>query len=121
MTLKQKAGQLFVSWSLSRPAGGNHAQLRRWVEEVGLGGVILSLGTVADAAQLIPKLPAQAKIPLLVAGDFEGGVWFRLDGATELGNQMLVGATQDAGLAEEMGRVTGEEMRVADVHEPDVG
>lgn len=116
MTLEQKAGQLFVSWSLSRPSGDNHAQLLQWVEEVGLGGVILSLGTVGDAAQLIPKLQERAEIPLLLAGDFEGGVWFRLEGATELGNQMLVGATEDAGLAEAMGRVTGEEARALGFH-----
>ena len=103
LTLEQKAGQLFVSWSLSRSEGDNHEQLLRWVEEVGLGGVILSLGGVEDAATLIPKLQAAAKVPLLLAGDFEGGVWFRLRGATELGNQMLVGATGAAHLAEAWG------------------
>lgn len=116
LTLEQKAGQLFVSWSLSRSEGDNHEQLLRWVEEVGLGGVILSLGGVEDAATLIPKLQAAAKVPLLLAGDFEGGVWFRLRGATELGNQMLVGATGAAQLAEGMGRVTGEEAKALGFH-----
>ena len=116
LTLEQKAGQLFVCWSLSRPSGGNHEQLLRWVDEVGLGGVILSLGTCEDAATLIPKLQARADVPLLLAGDFEGGVWFRLEGATELGNQMLVGATGDAALAEAMGRVTGEEAKALGFH-----
>ena len=111
LSLEQRAGQLFVCWSLARPAGTNHEQLLRWVDDVGLGGVILSLGTCADAATLIPKLQARAEVPLLLAGDFEGGVWFRLEGATELGNQMLVGATADARLAEAMGRVTGEEAK----------
>ncbi|MCK5944681.1 MAG: serine hydrolase, partial [Planctomycetes bacterium] len=116
LSLEQKAGQLFVSWSLSRPSGDNHDKLLRWVEEVGLGGVILSLGTCEDAATLIPKLQAKAKVPLLLAGDFEGGVWFRLEGATELGNQMLVGATGSERLAEAMGRVTGEEARALGFH-----
>ncbi len=116
LSLEQKAGQLFVSWSLSRPDGDNHAQLQRWVEEVGLGGVILSLGACDDAAALIPALQARSKVPLLLAGDFEGGVWFRLTGATELGNQMLVGATGSARLAEAMGRVTGEEAAALGFH-----
>ena len=116
LSLEQKAGQLFVSWNLSRADGDNHEQLLRWVDEVGLGGVILSLGTCDDAASLIPRLQARAKVPLLLAGDFEGGVWFRLQGATELGNQMLVGATGDAALAEGMGRVTGEEARALGFH-----
>ena len=116
LSLPQKAGQLFMSWSLSRPEGNNHEQMLRWVEEVGLGGVILSLGTVADAASLIPKLQSKAKVPLLLASDFEGGVWSRLQGGTELGNQMLVGATESAELAEAMGRVTGEEARALGFH-----
>lgn len=116
MTVKEKAGQLFVSWSLSRPDGDNHEQMLRWVEEVGLGGVILSLGTTEDAATLIPKLQAKAKVPLLLASDFEGGVWWRLKGGTELGNQMLVGASESEQLAQAMGRVTGEEAKALGFH-----
>lgn len=116
LSLKEKAGQLFVSWSLSRRDGDNHEQMFRWVEEVGLGGVILSLGTTGDAATLIPKLQAKAKVPLLLASDFEGGVWWRLKGGTELGNQMLVGATESEELAEAMGRVTGEEAKALGFH-----
>jgi len=116
MSLEEKAGQLFVCWSLSRPADGNHAQIIRWVEEVGLGGVILSLGTTEDAAELIPQLQAKAKVPLLLASDFEGGVWWRLKGGTELGNQMLVGATGSEELAAAMGRVTGQEAKALGFH-----
>ncbi|MCA8966238.1 MAG: serine hydrolase, partial [Planctomycetes bacterium] len=54
---------------------------------------------------------AASEVPLLLAGDFEGGVWFRLSGATELGNQMLVGATRSARLAEAMGEVTAREAK----------
>jgi len=120
MSIEQKAGQLFMAWSLSRSEGegeaNNHRRMLRQVREAGLGGVILSLGTVDDAAALIPRLQAAAEVPLLLAGDFEGGVWFRLQGATELGNQMLVGATGSAALAEAMGRVTGREARALGFH-----
>ncbi len=120
LTLEEKAGQLFVVWSLSRPQGKagatNHDRLLGQVRDAGLGGVILSLGTVDDAAALIPKLQAAARVPLLLAGDFEGGVWFRLSGATELGNQMLIGATGSADLAERAGRVTGEEAKALGFH-----
>jgi beta-N-acetylhexosaminidase len=112
LDLEQKAGQLFVSWSLSRAEGSkaqNHEKMLGWVRDAGLGGVILSLGTVEDAANLIPKLQAAAKVPLLLAGDFEGGVWFRLSGATELGNQMLVGASGSARARRSDGQVTAQE------------
>jgi beta-N-acetylhexosaminidase len=120
LTLEEKAGQLFMSWSLSRAeqklGASNHDRMVGWVRDAGLGGVILSLGTVDDAAAIVPKLQAAAKVPLLLAGDFEGGVWFRLRGATELGNQMLVGATDSPALAEAMGRITGEEAQALGFH-----
>ena len=88
LSLEEKAGQLFMSWTLSRSEGegdaNNHAKMRRWVAEAGLGGVILSLGTAADAAILTSELQKVAKVPLLIAGDFEGGVWWRLQGARSL-------------------------------------
>ncbi len=120
LSVEQKAGQLFMAWSLSRSEGKagatNHDKLLAAVRDAGLGGVILSLGTVEEAATLVPRLQAVAKVPLLLAGDFEGGVWFRLQGATELGNQMLVGATGSTALAEAMGRVTGEEAKALGFH-----
>ncbi len=119
LSLEQKAGQLFMVWCLSRPEGGagtNHERLLDAVRDAELGGVILSLGDVEHAAALIPRLQAAASVPLLLAGDFEGGVWFRLRGATELGNQMLVGATGSAVLAEAMGRITGEEAKALGFH-----
>lgn len=116
LSLEQKAGQLFMSWSLSRAEGGNHEKMLNWVRDAELGGVILSLGTVDDAAELIPKLQAASKVPLLLAGDFEGGVWWRLSGATELGNQMLFGATRSEWLCEEAGRITGEEAKALGFH-----
>lgn len=120
LTLEQKAGQLFLVWSLSReePKGAstNHAALLAAVRDAELGGVILSLGRVEDAAALIPQLQAVAKVPLLLASDFEGGVWARLEGATELGNQMLVGATGSSELALAMGRVTGDEAKALGFH-----
>lgn len=118
LTLEEKAGQLFVSWTLASSVhdADKLLQLQRWVTDVGLGGVIVSLGTVQDAAELLPKLQAAAKLPLLMAGDFEGGVAFRLQGATDMGNQMLVGATGLPRLAQAMGEVTGREAKALGFH-----
>ncbi len=116
LSLEQKAGQLFVAWCLSRQEGQNHEELIERIRGAGLGGVILSLGTVDDAARLVPRLQAASAVPLLMAGDFEGGVWFRLAGATELGNQMLVGATGSEHLAERMGAITAREAKALGFH-----
>ncbi|MEQ1631681.1 MAG: glycoside hydrolase family 3 N-terminal domain-containing protein [Planctomycetota bacterium] len=109
LDLEQKAGQLFVSWIRADADATERARIEGFVREVGLGGVILSLGSVDEAAAVVTQMQAASALPLLVAGDFEGGVAFRLQGATQMGNQMLVAASGLTRLATAMGRVTGHE------------
>lgn len=113
-----KAGQLFMSWILSREEGQaeNRATLERHVREVGLGGVILSLGERAEALALVERLQGAAKVPLLMAGDFENGLSFRFADATDLGPNMLVGASGREDLAEAAGRHTGRGARLLGFH-----
>ncbi|MCB9871749.1 MAG: serine hydrolase [Planctomycetes bacterium] len=109
LTLEQKAGQLFMGWILSREAGQIDAR-RTMLERVrqGLfGGVILSTGDMAAARRLIAELQAASRVPLLIAGDFETGLYFRLRDAPRLGNAMLLGATGSVDLARRVGRATG--------------
>ncbi len=70
MTVEQKAGQLFMLWILSSGSDEDapRQQMRQWIREVGLGGVVLSLGSAADAQALIVDLQAESKVPLLIAG-----------------------------------------------------
>jgi beta-glucosidase-like glycosyl hydrolase len=111
MSNEEKAGQLFVSWIRADADDKERARIASFVKDVGLGGVILSIGSVEQAASVVEQMQANAKTPLLVAGDFEAGVAFRLTGATQMGNQMLVGASGLERLSRAMGRVTGEEAR----------
>src|SRR5215471_12062552 len=75
MSVPEKAGQLFVSWILARADGQDEprARLRQQIAELGLGGVIVSLGRADEAAALAASLQRAAKVPLLLASDFEGG------------------------------------------------
>lgn len=118
MTLEQKAGQLFMAWTLSTPEPGQdkRSELKALIEEGCLGGVILSLGQAGDAQALVEELQACAEVPLLVAADFEAGIGYRLDGGTTLGCNMLVGAAGDPELARAMGRVTALEGRALGFH-----
>ncbi len=113
LTLEQRIAQLIMCWSLTRDdaAYPRRDELRRWVEDQEIGGVILSLGDVETAAKVVTDLQGRAKVPLLMAGDFEGGLSFRLQGATDLGKPMLWGATGSSELSEAAGRITGLECR----------
>jgi beta-N-acetylhexosaminidase len=133
LTLEEKAGQLLMPWVLGdfAPAGSSSRErVLEMVETYGVGGVIVSVGSPTEVAVKLNELQDRAKVPLLVAADLERGAGFRfrgavylpgpiaLGGATEFPSQMALGASGDAELAREMGRVTGVEARALGVHVP---
>ena len=76
----------------------------------------VTLGQPLEAASIINRLQAISPVPLLNTADFEAGVGFRIAGATSFPRLMAFGAARDERLAEEAGRVTGEEARALGVH-----
>jgi len=118
MSLEEKAGRLLMAWSDVREQGQAAArqQLFALVREGVVGGVVLSRGHREEARRLIEALQGQAPYPLLVAGDFETGLSFRLQGTTHLGTAMLVGATGLSRLAQDAGRITAVEGRALGFH-----
>ena len=64
----------------------------------------------------INEMQRLAKVPLLIADNFEGGVGYVLFGATRLPLAMAIGATGDERLAYEAAKVTAEEGRAIGVN-----
>ena len=133
MTLREKVGQLLMPWVLGdyAPAGSaSHERIVGYIEEHGVGGVIMSVGQPTEVAVKLNDLQKHSKVPLLVAADLETGAGFRmrgavhvpgnidLGGATDFPSQMAVGAAGDPQLAYEMGRITALEARAVGVHVP---
>lgn len=133
LSLEEKAGQLLMPWILGdfSPEGStSRVRILEMVEELGLGGVIVSVGSPTEVAAKLNQLQLDSKLPLLVAADLERAAGFRfrgivylpgpihLGGATEFPSLMAVGATGDEGLARTMGEVTGSEARALGVHVP---
>jgi beta-N-acetylhexosaminidase len=138
MTVEEKVGQMIVSSFQSNYTSTESDDFERMVKavhEYKVGGfhvfggtervpqVLLNptygavtLGQPFTAASLLNRLQAVAKVPLLNTADFEAGVGFRIAGATTFPRLMAFGATRDERLAEEAGRVTGEETRALGVH-----
>jgi beta-glucosidase-like glycosyl hydrolase len=138
MTLEEKVGQMIVSSFQSNFLSTDSAtydELVKAVHEHHVGGfhvfgasepappVLLNaaygtvtLGQPLAAASTLNRLQAIAKLPLLNTADFEAGVGFRIMGATAFPRLMTFGAARDERLAEQAGRVTGEEARAIGVH-----
>lgn len=138
MSVEEKAGQMIVSSFQSNFISTDSAEfddMVKAIHEYKVGGfhvfggservpsVLLNptygavtLGQPLEAASIINRLQAIASVPLLNTADFEAGVGFRIAGATSFPRLMAFGAAGDERLAEEAGRVTGEEARALGVH-----
>jgi beta-glucosidase len=87
-------------------------RLRYYLENLGVGGVILVGGSAAELAVRSQQLQSWAKFPLLLAADIEEGVGQRFGGATWFGPPMAIAevAKRDLDLAcsyaEKMGAAT---------------
>jgi beta-glucosidase len=85
------------------------ATLQHWVQDLGVGGVILLGASAGELAIRTQQLQNWAKIPLLIAADIEEGVGQRFGGATWFPPPMALSAIfrkdQKLGLdyAEKMG------------------
>jgi beta-N-acetylhexosaminidase len=131
LTLREKIGQLIMPW-----VGGEYAavgspefeQVRKWVQEDGVGGLVLSIGLPLSYGAKLNELQARAKFPLLIASDMENGPGMRLGniyalpsllpqgGGTVFPPVMALGATGSEDLAYKLGQVLGTEARAIGVH-----
>ncbi|MEE2862833.1 MAG: glycoside hydrolase family 3 protein [Gemmatimonadota bacterium] len=133
LTIEEKAGQLLMPWVLGdfAPEGSEgHERIFNFIEDLKIGGLIMSVGTPFGVAAKLNALQAQSDLPLLVAADLETGAGFRmrgavqmpgtidLGGATDFPSLMAVGATGNEEFAYEMGRITAVEARALGVHVP---
>jgi beta-N-acetylhexosaminidase len=128
LSLRERIAQLLVVPFYGYfPEIGSEAELRfrKLVGEVGVGGVIIlnrvQEGAVRRAqpyemAAFLNHLQRQARVPLLVAGDFERGPSMRLDGMTLFPHAMAFGSAGDLELTRRFGEATACEARALGVH-----
>lgn len=119
MTLEERVGQLIMpdtTGVLMHEEGGEFRRLVEAVERFHVGGFIIYNGDALTAAALTNRLQERARVPLLFASDFEGGVGMQLRGGTRLPRAMALAATNDTESAAEAARITAREGRALGVH-----
>ncbi len=128
MSVEEKVGQLFMIWTRAQFMNVNspdYAQLRDTMNKHHVGSLAMTVryeppflyrNEPFEAAELLNRLQADSKLPLLIAADFELGVSNRLHGTTAFPNAMAIGATGRADYAESFGRITGLEARAVGIH-----
>src|SRR5580692_3577003 len=127
MSLDEKIGQLFAVWaygSFLSTESQDYKDLLRDVEEKHIGSFAIEtqgspLGVersqVYPTAVLVNTLQSHAKIPLLIAADFERGTSMRVEEGTSFPHNMAVAATGNPQDAYTMGKITALEAKAAGV------
>jgi len=132
LTLREAVGQLVFPWISGAYAAEDDPeflQTVRWVEEEGIGGVVVSIGTPHAYAAKLNALQRRARVPLLVTSDFEnGGPGMRIahsyalpsllpqGGGTSFPPTMAFGAVGELELVERFAEATAREARAVGVH-----
>ena len=120
LTLDEKIGQMLM---LGNSLGAfrnveseEFGKIRRDIVDYRAGAYHVYGGDPAAVALIINEIQRMAKVPLLIADNFEGGVGFVLFGATRFPLGMSFGATGDVNLAYEAGKITAQEGRAIGVN-----
>jgi len=119
LTVEEKIGQMVACRFAGSFRNADSAYLRELddlVVKSGIGGLILFGGEVYETAELANAFQKLAKVPLLMASDFERGTGNQVTGATLFPPLMSLGAAGSEELAYGMGRVTALEGRAMGIH-----
>ena len=119
MTIEEKIGQM-VAWRYSGHFVNRDSEYLGKLESLivngKIGGLIIFGGEVYETAYLTNTMQKMAKIPLLIASDFERGVGNQISGATLFPPLMAIGATWSEEQAYLMGKITALEARALGIH-----
>lgn len=130
LSLRQRVAQMVMFWMLgsyTSVTDSTFAEIVRWVEEEGVGGVTVSLGTPIEVASKLNYLQRRARVPLLVAADLEPAL-LRLEaavfphylletgGATSFPTAMAIAATGRDQDAYDVARAIAREARAVGIH-----
>ena len=127
LTLREKVAQLiFIPFHGAAPntRSREYRKFVKMVRDTRVGGMVLvnwSNGRVTQKAHpyalaaFLNRMQKLARVPLLVAGDFERGASMRVDGTTVFPQAMAFGAAGDPALVRFEGQVTAREARAIGV------
>jgi beta-N-acetylhexosaminidase len=130
LSLRERVGQMVWVWVLGDYASTDDtsfARVRREIQEYGIGGVTMSLGTPMEVATKVNAFQRMSRVPLIVSADLEPGLG-RLEGglfshylldagsATVFPQAMAIAATGREEDAYDVGRIIAREARATGIH-----
>jgi beta-N-acetylhexosaminidase len=119
LSRKEKIAQLMVI-RLSEKQGGKDVffeeKVTRDIKKYNIGALCLFQGNAVTQAQVVNRLQAIAKTPLMVTIDGETGVGMRYSDVEAFPNELTIGATSDPKLAYEVGAAIAKQCVRSGIH-----
>ncbi|MFO7525583.1 MAG: glycoside hydrolase family 3 N-terminal domain-containing protein [Ignavibacteriaceae bacterium] len=109
LTLYEKCAQMVVPAvyrGFLNPKSKEYKKIVELVRDHGIGGIVLFQGNAKEQSDMIKHLQKNAKVPLLISGDYENGLGMRMDDAIKFPHNMALGATNNSEFAYQVGRTT---------------
>lgn len=94
----------------------NQGQVQALIDNRLIGGIIFMQGTPEAQAQQTNIYQSSSKVPLLIGMDAEWGLGMRLTGVQNFPRQMMLGATRNAALVEQMATAIAYQCKRMGVH-----
>lgn len=120
MSLKEKIGQLFITYTsgyFQNEESEAYLDLVEKIRTYHIGGIIFSSGNIYGQAVLHNKLQKISDIPLWITQDMEFGAAMRVNRTTRLTPAMGIAATGEPKYAYWAGKITAREARALGVHQ----
>jgi beta-N-acetylhexosaminidase len=111
LSIDEQIAQLLMVPIYSLADRSDWEEAEEWVRDLGLGGVICMQGGPENQRIRIQRLHELSEIPLMVASDAEWGLGMRLDSTRSFPRALTLGATRNAELVRQFGRIVGESLR----------
>jgi beta-N-acetylhexosaminidase len=119
LTLRERIGQMIVVGVLGdykNINGEKFAEVRKQILENKVGGFVFYRGDVLELAALTNEMQRVAKVPLLLAADFERGLPMQIRSGTSFTHNMGIAAAGNPADSYRKGRIIAEEMRAVGIN-----
>lgn len=116
MSLEEQVGQLFMPSSFANNDVSTLHQLRQYIADNHVGGILFLKGDIISQAFLSDTLQSISRIPLFIGIDAEWGLNMRLNDAPRFPINYLLGETEDDQLMYDYGREVGREAQLLGIN-----
>jgi beta-N-acetylhexosaminidase len=128
LSLEEKVGQMLsvrYYTDFQNFTSNSYVQFRDQMQKYHIGSVVLTVhvdGPILlknpplEVAMMANQLQRDSKLPLLIAADFERGLYSRINSAPAFPDAMAFGAVGNPAYVEKFGAITAEESRALGIH-----